>query len=56
MGKYISSTLVNQNFINNLVDKQDAEVKLLKDSFDKFQEKEKQYFFTVRFMRLTRDY
>lgn len=41
MRKYISSTLVNQNFINNLVYKHDEEIKLLKDSFDKLQEKEK---------------
>lgn len=39
MRKYISSTLVNQNFINNLVYKHDEEIKLLKDSFDKLQEK-----------------
>ena len=41
MRKYISSTLVNQNFINNLVYKHDEEIKLLKDSFDKLQEKKK---------------
>lgn len=38
MRKYISSTLVNQNFINSLVYKHDEEIKLLKDSFDKLQE------------------
>lgn len=41
MGKYISSTLLNQNFINNLVYKHDEEIKLLKASFDKLQEKKK---------------
>lgn len=41
MKKYISETLVNQNFINNLVYKHDEEIKLLKTSFDKLQEKEK---------------
>lgn len=41
MRKYISSTLVNQKFINNLVYKHDEEIKLLKDSFDKLQEKTK---------------
>ena len=38
MRKYISSTLVDQNFINSLVYKHDEEIKLLKDSFDKLQE------------------
>lgn len=32
MKKYISSTLVNQSFINNLVYKHDEEIKLLKVS------------------------
>lgn len=41
MRKYISSTLVNQNFINNLVYKHDEEIKILKESFDKLQEKKK---------------
>lgn len=41
MRKYISSTLLNQNFINNLVYKHYEEIKLLKDSFDKLQEKKK---------------
>lgn len=41
MRKFISSTIVNQSFINNLVYKHDEEIKLLKDSFDKLQEKEK---------------
>lgn len=41
MRKYISNTLVNQNFINDLVYKHDEEIKLLKDSFDKLQEKKK---------------
>ena len=41
MRKFISSTMVNQSFINNLVYKHDEEIKLLKDSFDKLQEKEK---------------
>ncbi len=41
MRQYISSTLVNQNFINSLVYKHDEEIKLLKDSFDKLQEKKK---------------
>lgn len=41
MRKYISGTLMNQNFINNLVFKHDEEIKLLKASFDKLQEKEK---------------
>lgn len=41
MRQYISSTLVNQNFINGLVYKHDEEIKLLKDSFDRLQEKKK---------------
>ncbi len=41
MRQYISSTLVNQDFINSLVYKHDEEIKLLKDSFDKLQEKKK---------------
>lgn len=41
MRQYISSELVNQNFINSLVYKHDEEIKLLKDSFDKLQEKKK---------------
>ncbi len=39
MKKYISNTLVNQGFINNLVYKHDEEIKELKESFDKLQEK-----------------
>ena len=41
MRKYISNTLVNQSFINNLVYKHDEEIRLLKTSFDKLHEKEK---------------
>lgn len=41
MRKFISSTMINQSFINNLVYKHDEEIKLLRDSFDKLQEKEK---------------
>lgn len=41
MRKFISSTMVNQSFINNLVYKHDKEIKLLKDFFDKLQEKRK---------------
>ena len=41
MRQYISNELVNQNFINSLVFKHDEEIKLLKDSFDKLQEKKK---------------
>jgi len=41
MRKFISGTIANQSFINNLVYKHDEEIKLLKDSFDKLQEKEK---------------
>ena len=41
MKKYISNTLVNQSFINNLVYRHDEEIKVLKDSCDKLQEKEK---------------
>ncbi len=40
MRKYISNTVVTQNFINNLVYKHDEEIKMLKESFDKLQEKE----------------
>lgn len=41
MKKYISSSLINQNFINNLVFKHDEEIKVLKNYFDKLQEKNK---------------
>lgn len=41
MRKYISNTIVNQNFINELVYKHDEEIKILKESFDKLQEKER---------------
>lgn len=41
MRKYISNTLVNQSFINELVYKHDEEIKILKESFDKLQEKTK---------------
>lgn len=41
MRKYISSSMVNQKFINNLVYKHDEDIKLLKESFDKLQEKTK---------------
>lgn len=39
MRKYISNTLVNQSFINELVYKHNEEIKILKESFDKLQEK-----------------
>lgn len=41
MRKYISSTIVNQSFINELVYRHDEEIKMLKESFDKLQEKSK---------------
>lgn len=41
MRKYISNSIVNQNFINELVYKHDKEINVLKESFDKLQEKAK---------------
>ncbi len=41
MRKYISSNLIEQRYINNLVLKHDSEIKLLKDSFNKIDEKRK---------------
>ena len=41
MRKYISNNLIEQNYINNLVLEHDSEIKLLKESFGKFEEKKK---------------
>ena len=41
MRKYISNELIEQKYINNLVIKHDEDIKLLQESFDKFEEKRK---------------
>lgn len=39
MRKYISSSLIEQKYINNLVLEHDKDIKLLQESFKKFDEK-----------------
>lgn len=41
MKKYISNNLLEQKYINNMVLEHDNEIKLLQDSFQKFEEKKK---------------
>ena len=41
MRKYISNNLIEQRYINNLVLKHDSQIKLLKESFGKIEEKRK---------------
>ena len=41
MRKYISSGLIEQKYINKMVIKHDEDIKLLQESFDKFQEKKR---------------
>ncbi len=41
MRKYISNELIQQKYINNLVIKHDEDIKLLQESFSKFEEKKK---------------
>ena len=41
MKKYISNNLIEQKFINNMVLEHDSEIKLLQESFDKFEDKRK---------------
>ena len=41
MRKYISSNLIEQNYINNLVIEHDSQIKLLQESLDKLEEKRK---------------
>ena len=41
MRKYISHELIEQKYINNLVIKHDEDIKLLQESFNKFDEKTK---------------
>ena len=41
MKKYISNNLIEQKFINNMVIEHDSEIKLLQESFNKFEEKRK---------------
>ena len=41
MRKYISNNLIEQNYINNLVIEHDSEIKLLKESIGKIEEKKK---------------
>ncbi len=41
MRKYISNELIEQKYINNLVIKHDEDIKLLQQSFNKFEEKKK---------------
>ena len=45
MRKYISSNLIEQKYINNLVIEHDSEIKLLKDTFNSFKEKSNHIFF-----------
>ncbi len=42
MRKYISNELIEQKYINNLVIKHDEDIKLLQESFNKFEEKKKE--------------
>lgn len=39
--KYISNSLIEQKYINKLVLEHDSEIKLLKESFHRFEEKSK---------------
>ena len=41
MRKYISNNLIEQRYVNNLVLEHDLEIKLLKESFGKIEEKKK---------------
>jgi len=41
MKKYISSSLIEQRYFNNLVIQHDSDIKLLQESFQKFEEKKK---------------
>ncbi len=41
MRKYISNELIQQNYINNLVIQHDKDIKLLQESFNKFEGKKK---------------
>ena len=41
MKKYISSNLIEQKYINNMVLEHESEIKLLQESFNKFEEKKK---------------
>ena len=41
MRKYISNSLIEQRYINNLVLEHDSEIKALKDSFSKIEEKKR---------------
>ena len=41
MRKYISSSLLEQKYINHMVLEHDSQIKLLQDSFEKFEEKKK---------------
>ena len=41
MRKYVSNNLIEQRFINNLVLEHDSEIKLLRESFNKIEEKRK---------------
>ena len=41
MRKYVSNNLIEQRYINNLVFEHDSEIKLLKESFGKIEEKTK---------------
>ena len=42
MRKYISNDLIEQKYINNLVIKHEEDIKLLQESFNKFEEKKKE--------------
>ena len=45
MRKYISSNLIEQKYINNLVLEHDSDIKLLKETFNSFKEKNNHIFF-----------
>ena len=58
MRKYISNELIEQKYINNLVIKHDKDIKLLQESFDKFEEKKKnnEIYFNGQYMTHTLRY
>ena len=53
MKKYVSKTLLEQNYINNLVLKDSKRIDLIEETLSKFKEKSNHLFFSAKYLELT---
>ena len=53
MKKYVSKTLLEQTYINNLVLKDSKRIDLIEETLSKFKEKSNHLFFSAKYLELT---